>query len=57
MRARRRNPAGVSCKVRRDPAGAGHHDGIMTARRLQCIDLESEMARCEELGELLATEQ
>jgi hypothetical protein len=34
-------------------------DGIMvmTACRLQCIDLEGEMTRCEELGELLATEQ
>jgi hypothetical protein len=29
----------------------------MIACRLQCIDLEGEMARCEELGELLATEQ
>jgi hypothetical protein len=33
------------------------HDGTMTACRLQCIDLEGEMVRCEELGELLATEQ
>jgi hypothetical protein len=30
---------------------------LMTACRLQCIDLEGAMARCEELGELLATEQ
>jgi hypothetical protein len=47
----------------RDPAGVSHrlpvryHDGIMTACRLQCIDLEGETARCEEFGELLATEQ
>ena len=33
------------------------HGGIMPAYRLQCIGLEGEMARCEELGELLATEQ
>jgi hypothetical protein len=34
-----------------------YHDGIMAACRLHCIDLEGEVARCKELGELLATEQ
>jgi hypothetical protein len=52
MRARRRDPAGVSHRLL-----VRYHDGIMTACRSQCIDLEGEMARCEELGELLATEQ
>ena len=52
MRARRRDPAGVSHRLL-----VRYHDGIMTAYRSQCIDLEGEMARCEELGELLATEQ
>jgi hypothetical protein len=33
------------------------HGGIMPAYRLWCIGLEGEMARCEKLGELLATEQ
>jgi hypothetical protein len=47
MRARRRDPAGVSHRLL-----VRYHDGIMTACRLQCIDLEG-----EELGELLATEQ
>jgi hypothetical protein len=54
MRARRRDPpsrcASPALLVR-------YHDGIMTACRLQSIDLEDEMARCEGLRELLATEQ
>jgi hypothetical protein len=52
MRARRRDPAGVSHRLL-----VRYHDGIMTACRLQCIDLEGEAVRCEELGKLLATEQ
>jgi hypothetical protein len=52
MRSRRRDPAGVSHRLL-----VRHHDGTMTACRLQCIDLEGEMARCEELGELLAPGQ
>jgi hypothetical protein len=56
MRARRKDPAGVSHRLL-----VRYHDGIMTACRLQSIDLEGDtMARCEmrqELGELLATEQ
>jgi hypothetical protein len=57
MRAMRRGPAGVSRRLL-----VRYHDGIMTACRLQCIDLEGETARYEERGanserELLATEQ
>jgi hypothetical protein len=55
MRARRRGPARVSHRLLVRYHGAASLS--MTACRLQCIDLESEMARCEELGELLATEQ
>jgi hypothetical protein len=54
MRARRRDPAGVSHRLL-----VRYHDGIMTPRVdiAVYIDLEGEVARCEELGELLATEQ
>jgi hypothetical protein len=51
---------GTQQGVWQSPAAAAPgrcHDGIMTACRLQCIGLEGEVVRCEELGELLTTEQ